>query len=332
MLLTLLTRVGPVVLGGALRVQSEVACPDPEEVSAKVQKIVDLSDESAKAVHATVRRDGNWLVLGLAGSDGTSLGERRLAYEGDCAMLARAAAVVFAAWLSNEHPEFLVGLPAEGWESQPEMPPAPAPGPSPASTAPVVPSLSVPIQTPKAPTSSAPPPPVESARRRFVLGAGVGGAAGSTAFAPGVGLSAAWDPAGRGWGARVGIAWLGARSEPLGAREVSWTRWPLVAGPFLRLRAGRSSFDLEAGGALGWARLRGHGFQSDTTDSGLTVGGYAGLRFVANDSPPQLFVMAAPLYWFHDATAVATDATSATISSRLPSFEVLLSLGAQLPL
>ena len=331
MLLTLLTRVGPVVLGGALRVQSEVACPDPEEVSAKVQKIVDLSDESAKAVHATVRRDGNWLVLGLAGSDGTSLGERRLAYEGDCAMLARAAAVVFAAWLSNEHPEFLVALPAEGWESQPEGPPASAPEPSQPPPAPFVLPPSPPVPTPSKAAPSA-PAPVESARRRFVLGAGLGGAASSTSFAPGVGLSAAWDPARRGWGARVGIAWLGARSEPLGGREVSWTRWPLLAGSFLRVRAGRSSFDLEAGGALGWARLRGHGFQSDTTDSGLTAGAYAGLRFVPNDAPPHLFLMAAPLYWFYDATAVATDATSATVSSRLPSFEVLLSLGAQLPL
>jgi len=63
LLLTLLTRVGPVVLGGALRVQSEVACPDPEEVSAKVQKIVDLSDESAKAVHANAYTVGSNVVF-----------------------------------------------------------------------------------------------------------------------------------------------------------------------------------------------------------------------------------------------------------------------------
>jgi len=338
LLLTLLPRIAPIVLGAALRIESEVACPEPSEVSANLQRIVELSDESAAGLHASTQRDGSWLVLRLTGSDGNSLGERRIAYEGDCQMLARAAAVVLAAWLSNEHPEFLVALPPEGWESQVETaaeidPPAVEANPStnvPAANAPAAPSPAAPAPRAAAPAPAA-PSTMERVQRRLALGAGLG-AAFSGSFAPALALSAAWDPGLRGWGARVGLAWLGVRTEPLGEREVSWTRWPLLAGPFLRLHAGRASFDLEAGGALGWARLGGHGFNANATDSGVTVGSYAALRFVPNDAPLHAFVMAAPLFWFHNATAVATNASGATVTRSLPPFEVLLMLGAELPL
>ena len=335
MLLTLLPRLAPVILGGALRIQSEVACPDAAEVSVNVQKLLDLSDQSAATLQGATRRDESWLVLSLWESDGKSLGERRVPYDGDCATLARAAAVVFSAWISNEHPEFLVALPAEGAEPNANGASAvePAPGAGPSSPAPINVEPRRPAPTPgrSAPAPGAAPPPAV-AKRRLVLSAGIGGAANSNSFAPGVTLNAAWDPGRHGWGARVGVTWLGARSEPLDGREVSWTRWPLTAGPFLRLPAARASFDLEAGGALGWARLHGRGFATDTTDSGMTAGGYAALRFVPNDARLHLFVMAAPLSWCHNATAIATDATGAAVASDLPAWEVLLTLGAELPL
>ncbi|MEI9940811.1 MAG: hypothetical protein WDO69_26650 [Pseudomonadota bacterium] len=57
------------------------------------------------------------------------------------------------------------------------------------------------------------------------------------------------------------------------------------------------------GGALAWTRLQGHGFDSNSTDSGFSVGGYAALRFILNDSPLHFFVTAAPLFWFDNATS-----------------------------
>lgn len=308
------------MLGAALRVRSEVACPDPAQIASNVQQVLELSAESAESVQATVRRDDNWLVLSLQQSDGTTLGERRLAYEGDCDTLARAAAVVFAGWLSNEHPEFLVGLPAE-----------PREGKVPAQSA-VVELSQLPVRELSADQPLAPPVSAARSERRFALGAGLGAAASASTFAPGVTLAAAWDPGQRGWGARLSVAWLGARSEALAGHQVSWTRWPLMAGPFLRLGSASSSFDLEAGGALGWARLSGRGFGADATDSGLTVGAYGTLRYVPSGAPLRTFLMAAPLFWFRNATAVSTDATGATVSGTLPSFEVLFALGAELPL
>jgi len=326
-LVAFLPRALPVVLGAALRIQSELACPDPTQISRNLQEVVVLSQESAEALQATVRRDEHWLVLSLQASDGTALGERRLADEGDCETLARAAAVVFAAWLSNEHPEFLVGLPLDV-----------QPPPSRVSTD----SAQVPAQseTPSAPVGAPPrepepkpsPTPSTANEYRFVLGLGLGASASASTFAPGVTLNAAWDPGRQGWGARLGVAWLGARSEPLAGHRVSWTRWPLFAGPFLRLGSKHTSFDLEVGAALGWARLSGRGFGADTTDSGLTFGGYTALRFVTSDAPLHTFLMAAPLLWFGDSTAVATDGSGATVSQTLPSFEVLIALGVELPL
>jgi hypothetical protein len=98
------------------------------------------------------------------------------------------------------------------------------------------------------------------------------------------------------------------------------------------VRAGRSSLDLEAGLAMGWARVSGQNFDGNTTDSGLTFGTYAALHFVPVRNPLRFFVNATPLFWFREATAVATDATGATISRTLPSFEVLFTVGAELPL
>jgi hypothetical protein len=98
-----LTLLAPLVFGAALRVQSDVGCPAPSDVSADLQAIVDLSEKSAVQVYATLSRDGAWLKLELSQANGTSLGERRLEASEDCAVLARTAAVVLAAWLSEEH-------------------------------------------------------------------------------------------------------------------------------------------------------------------------------------------------------------------------------------
>jgi len=349
-LLTLLPPAVPFLLGSVLRVQSELSCPDPAEISANVQKLLDLSDESAQTLRATARRDGSWLVLSLTESEQTPLGERRVAYDEDCAMLARTAAVVFATWISNEHPEFLVALTPDGAppESKPASADAQATAPAealapPASIQSSLPPSDATSRTTTAPSSlaSAPKEPSHEARtreprsateRHWVLGAGLGGVASSANLAPALALNAAWDPAGRGLGIRVSANWFGARTEALGSGEVRWTRWPLLAGPFLRVRAGRSNLDLEAGLALGWARVSGQNFAGNTTDSGVTFGTYAGLHFVPVRNRPRFFVNATPLFWFREATAVATDASGATISRSLPSFEALFTLGTELPL
>ena len=325
MLLSLLL---PVVLGAALRVEGAGTCPDPSEVSANVQKVVDLSDESAQKVHATLSHEDAWLVLHLSGGDGSSLGERRLPYEGDCTVLARAAAVVFAAWLSDEHPEFLVNLPPVQEGPPPVEPAAPSPPPPlavPEPPAPRVPSRAI---EPKAPV------PVSTANRhRFSLAAGLGGVSNGAQFAPAAWLGLSWDPSSTGFGARLGLGWTGTRSRDLqdADHQYTWSRWPLLAGPYLRLMRGRARFDLEAGGALAWLRVGGQNFSTNSSYDDASFGAYAKVTFMPPAAPWHAFVSVAPVLWLRPASARAHLGDTQT-DAKIPSFEALFALGAQLPL
>ena len=321
----LLTLVAPVVLGAALRVDGAVTCPDPAEISANVQKVVDLSDDSAAKVLATVDRDGTSLVLRLKNGDGDSLGERRLTIEDDCTVMARAAAVVFAAWLSDEHPEFLVTLPSVASATPDDSAPKPVPATEPASVA--KPALAFPAPSsamPRAPAAAKP-----GAAHRIVVSASIGGVSSGAEFAPAAALGVSWDPAEQGLGARLSATWTGTRSKRLQDHEVSFRRWPVLVGPYLRFTRGRSRFDVEGGAALGWLRLGGRDFDSNVSRSDASFGAYAAVRFVPLDAPGHAFLSVAPVLWFGRTTAVATNPAAET---PIPSFELLFALGAQLPL
>jgi len=176
------------------------------------------------------------------------------------------------------------------------------------------------------PTTTA--PFVPAARHRFALAAGIGGAVSGSEFAPGALLGASWDPGPRGFGVRLSAAWSGARSQALQGQEVLWTRWPLLAGPFVRFSPGRFGIDVEGGAALGWLRLHGNGFSSDASRGAASVGSYAALRFTPANTSWHPFVMAAPILWFGHATAKA-DRADGSSTTDLPSFEVLFAAGAQ---
>ena len=322
----------PVVLGAVLRVEGAGTCPDPAEVSADVQRVVDLSDESAQNVHATLSHEGAWLVLRFNGSDGSSLGERHLAYEGDCTVLARAAAVVFAAWLSEEHPEFLVSLPLASESVQPSevavRPSKARPSLQPPLPAPVPPPHIPPRVVDPRPSPSATP----AARHRFSLAAGLGGVSNGAQFAPAAWLGLSWDPSNAGFGARLSIAWTGTRSRDLQDHQVTWSRWPVLAGPYLRFTRAKASFDLEGGGALAWLRVGGHHFSTNASHQDASVGAYARLMFMPRHAPWHAFLSVTPVLWFGRATAVARDANGTSTAAKVPSFEALFALGAQLPL
>ncbi len=338
----LLAQLLPILLGAALRVQSDMSCPAAADVTANVQAIVDLSPESAANVYATLRREGEWLELELADGKGRTLGTRRVSASEDCAVLARAAAVVLASWLSEEHPEFLMALPPRptGGASAPEN--APSEAASPAS-APLPEQPSLPPPLPVAPPPRAVPArTVEPARRppmqRLELGASIGGdvsGSGDSQFAAAAGLSAAWAPRSAGLGVRLNANWIGARSLTIqdANHHVRWTRWPLFAGPYWRIERGRMSFDFEAGPSLGWLRAEGQSFSRNSSDGRLTFGGYAALRWVPRNEGLHAFVSVTPVYWFGKATASAKTTPSDTESTRdIPAFELLLTAGVQLPL
>jgi hypothetical protein len=330
----LLALLHPVVLGAALRVQGEVTCPEPGQVAADVQKILEISTEYAPQLHADLSREGAWLELTLTGADGTSLGERRFEANEDCAVLSHTVAVVLATWLSDEHPEYVVALPTG------DSPPKSVAQPSSGSAAAVAPEVSKP-----APPSPAPPPaplrvaparaisaPVRSEketpkRYRLAPSAALGGALGSSEFASAAWLGVSLDPGINGLGVDLTAAWVANRSEPLATHEVRWSRWPVLLGPYLRLATPSGRFDLGAGATLALLRLEGRDFSANFATSHAAFGSYAGLRFLPKTGAWQPFFMIMPVLWFGHATAFATGADGAAAEARLPSLDLLFAAG-----
>jgi hypothetical protein len=315
-----------VVLGAALRVEGETSCPSPAQVAADVQKILGLTDEYAPKVHATLTRDGAWIDLQLSESDGTSLGERRLEANEDCVVLSRTAAVVLAAWLTDQHPEFLVALPATSEATTPtdaahDANGTPLGATQPAATRPATPV----VQQPNAVAAKKPSAPTPSTHR-LALGAAIGGGWASSQFVPAAWLGVSLDPVTSGWGAQISAAWLGAYSQPLGNRHVSWTRWPLMAGPYRRFAFGSGTLELEAGPALGWLRVEGQDFTTNVGQGAASLGGYGALRFMPKAGAWHPFVMAAPVFWLGYAKADATNVGTV----RLPSLELLFAAGVRI--
>jgi hypothetical protein len=316
------------VLGATLRVEGETSCPAPAQVAADVQKILGLSEEYAPKVHATLTPDGAFIDLKLSESDGTTLGERRLEASEDCVVLSRTAAVVLAAWLTDQHPEFLVALPKTA-DAAGDGTPTDDNGAAPSATprAGVTPPVATPFAAKPSAAATAKATAAKPPTHRLALGAAIGGGWASSQFVPGAWLGVALDPVTTGWGAQLSAAWLGANSQPLGQHTVSWTRWPLMAGPYRRFVLGTASFELEAGPALGWLRLKGEDFSANSSPSAASFGGYGALRYMPKADAWHPFVLVAPVFWLNRATAVATNVDAKT---RLPSFELLFTAGVRI--
>ncbi len=321
------------VLGAALRVEGEVSCPAPTQVAADVQKILGLSDAYAPKVHATLAREGAFIRLSLSESDGTSLGERLLTADEDCTVLSRAAAVVLAAWLTDQHPEFLVALPttadasapgdaARDSSTAPESAPSATPAPA---AAPPKSDGAKPAASAAAPSPSAPP------RHRLALGAAIGGGWANSQFVPGAWLGVSLDPVQSGWGAQLSAAWLGQHTQTLHTTgSVNWARWPLMLGAYVRFATSFGSMELEGGPALGWLRLEGQGFSPNQTVSKAQVGGYGALRFMPKADAWHPFLMLAPVLWFNRVTAQSVNPSdNGTTPTHLSSLEVLFTAGVR---
>ena len=328
------------VLGAALRVEGEVSCPAPTQVAADVQKILGLSDEYAPKVHATLLREGAFIRLSLTESDGTSLGERLLTADDDCVVLSRAAAVVLAAWLTDQHPEFLVALPSPAEAN------APSDAARDASAAPVSAPNATPTPKPASRESAAAKPPASAAtsaatpsphappRHRFALSAAIGGGWASSEFVPGAWLGASLDPVQSGWGAQLSAAWLGSHTQTLHNGDVSWSRWPLMLGPYLRFATQFGNMELEAGPALGRLHLKSAGFSPNSpAESKAQIGAYGALRFMPKADAWHPFLMLAPVFWFNSITATASDPNNPsgppTATTHLSSLEVLFTAGVR---
>jgi hypothetical protein len=138
-------------------------------------------------------------------------------------------------------------------------------------------------------------------------------------------LGVRWMPERSGLGAALTAHVMTPTTEPLSLGSVRYWRWPLVAGPALRLPLGVGQIDLHAGLALGWLHASGRDFEPSATRNVLRGGGLLGLRGQYAGQRWRGFVDLNGVAW--GKSEIFIDRADQQPSIRLPMLELYLTLG-----
>jgi hypothetical protein len=305
-------------------IESSLDCPGVDRVREELERIVPKAAATEVNDRAVVSSENGVVLVVLRTPDGAVLGERRIAAEGSCDEQARALAVILGTWLTDIHPEYRSALP---------LPPAAAEEPSqlpeekpPLARAPAA-THSRPTQAPRIPTTSAASGPAKSeaaAARRWsgALAVGIGVSDAETVLAGAASVSCAPERTGVGASAFALLTLPAERS--LGSGTVSSFRWPLGAGPLVRIQARRAFLDVSAGPMLAWLHVAGDNFTENRSANDVTTGAFGRARVGLRGRRFRPFVEAALLGWFGASTAVAR---APDTEFALPAFESFLLAG-----
>jgi hypothetical protein len=315
---------GPVVV-----IESALDCPAAGQVSEELERIVPNAAGTPPQDRALLSSEDGVLLVHLRAPDGTLLGERRIVAEGSCNERARAVAVILGTWLTDIHPEYRSALPLPA--PAPEQP-TQAPAANPPAAAPS-PQRPPPLQRP-APLQPAPLPArladrdvatsKQAAARRWsgalAIGFGLSEAGAVLAGA----LSASYAPERTGLGAAAFAVLTLPAERSLGSGTVSSFRWPLGAGPLLRVQGRRAFFDVSAGPMVGWLHVAGEGFSENRSADDAAAGAFGRVRLGLGWPRFRPFVEAGLLGWFGAATAVTREPET---EFELPAFESFVLAG-----
>jgi hypothetical protein len=297
-----------------LELTSNSECPSSNAVSDVLGQILGIPAGEHVAERAQLDRGPAELVVTLRSADAHVLGERALPLEGDCNELARAAAVVLAAWLTDAHPEFVPKI----------APAADVSEGAPSGAAPVAAAPHTAVVPPSGAVRSNGDMRLAStwrARVSATLGAAVlptpPAIAGSVAF------SIVPDTGGIGATLRVGAV-TPRRIDAQGG-EARYFRWPFGAGAVLRVAGRHLATELELGGTLGWLHVEGRSFSPNQSANDVTFGPFAALRLGPAHGRVRPFVEVWSVVWARSARVYAD---AAQPSHLLPSFDLALSVGA----
>ena len=227
-------------------VRSSTSCPSSRDVAERLQPLLpDRSAQGSAADIATVdlvgaRGGDTELRLRLVRASGIELGDRRVLVRADCAEAAATLAAVIATW-----------------ETEPLL-----------RASPSVPSATA---TPTSATSITP-----STWQGFV---GASGGVGLVGGVAGVGtLEALAGKTSSRLQGRIGVAGETARTVSLSGGNVDWGHTTFEATALVRTLHPVWSLSLDAGLALGWATLEGHGFSENRQQRSFEYGVVAALR------------------------------------------------------
>jgi len=307
-------------LASALLAQSTAECPDLAAVEARLRQTLGLREDAPLEQRFSVERQGEQLHVTARGKDDRLLGERLLPVQGSCDELAGAVAVVLAAWISDEHPEYLAGLPAP--EAREAPVPAPAPASPPPTTEPVRPTQSAPALTRDEARSSAGRTGFVAARR-FSVAAALGADFSSDVVPLGA-LGARWMPERLGLGAAVTAVVSGARRFDLSHGSVRYFRWPLLLGPAFRVPLGATALDVHAGAALAWLHIAGLEFSPPKQHDAVAAGAIASARLSIDAGALRPFAELSGVIW--GSTTAFIGGTE--VNKKLPQVEVYAAFGA----
>jgi hypothetical protein len=294
-----------------LELTSNTDCPGAKAVSDVLGQILGIPAGAHVAEHARLERGPSELVVTLFSEDARVLGEHALPLEGDCSELARAAAVVLAAWLGDAHPEFVPQMAVTANASEP----AGAPVAAPRQTAPTPPNGSV--------RSHGNLRLASTWRVRVSAALGVAVLPTPPTIAGSAALSIVPDVGGIGAAVRVGAVAL--RGVDVQAGEARYFRWPFGASAVARFAGPRLATELELGAALGWFHVEGRSFSPNQSANDITFGPFAAARLGSAHGRVRPFLEVWSVLWARSARVYADTSQP---SQPLPSFDLTFSLGA----
>jgi hypothetical protein len=291
--------VGPflvLALSLPVEISGEGDCPSPVAVAEQLEPLLAprASDAPPPEQVKLSRREGRVVVELVAGS-GEAAVVREIDGDARCADLARAVAVIVAAWQLERHPELRKEEPAPRKE--------PAPRPS--------------AQRPLEPR----PEPVVL---RFDLGLGAAVALDDSGASPAGAMRASIAGA-AGWGMTLWGAGPRGRTEPLLDGSVEWYR-PMFAAALLRRvpLASGLDLDLSVGPSVAWVRARATDLPEARGVSSWSPGATAGASVSYGGSFAGWLAIDA-ITWPRP-TRLVVDPGGATLT--LPTWEIWVGVGA----
>lgn len=306
----------------ALWAPSPTDCPEAATVEAKLRETLGLRAEVPIEERVSVEHRGEQLRVTARGKDDRLLGERLLPAQGSCEELAGAVAVVLAAWISDQHPEYLAALPAPEVPAEPS-PEAPELPPPPPATPPTAPPEAAAPSHDEAPASRN----QSGVAHRFGVGAALGAEFSSDGAVPLGAIGARWMPEHRGTGGALTAVVTGSRRVELSNGSVRYFRWPLVLGPVFRFPIGGTSLDLQAGAALAWLHLEGIDYSPAQEHDAFSAGGALAARLVLASGLLRPFAELNGVVW-GPTEAVVRRGDGDELSVKLPQVEVFAVFGA----
>jgi hypothetical protein len=285
----------PVVLDG------NTTCPTPAAVRAELDRYLPRTSEHTD--RAELEETPAGLRVRLRRDDGVVVAERTFSTSESCEDLARAAAVVIAAWEADLHPE----LTAQNWTREAAQPQTPEP-------------------------RTLPSRPTAPRRRQVEADWGAGPAVSAAADELGAGAVVATNfvPL-EALGFRLAaLIWL-SREHAVAAGSVSWSRQRLAVGPIVRAGLSRDiNLDVRLELQPSLLLLEGSGFSEDRRQQGLELALGTGAR-VALRAPSGTTM--STLMWLDVGAAVFTREQVATLDGSasewvLPRWEAVAAFGA----